>query len=432
MTASILSNGRHSGAFGMAGGSAGMPGINRVERADGTVELLDHIAFRRHAPRRRLRHRNPRRRRLRDPTLDRVAGGGVGGADDVQLGSSPVQRSRMPRCCASPIGDERAAGVEPATGRGCASGRASRPRGSAARSGGSRARPRAAPWCTGAAGARGSARSAELDDATEVHHRDAVGDVPRQAEVVRDDEDRDTGLVDQTAHAASGSRRAPTRRGSTPARRRRATAGSSTIAPAITTRCRCPPETSCGYSPTNRSGGRSPDRDERARDERFLVAPRLCARAVPRRRPRRSSAAGSSAPVGSWNTICTRLRYPRRRHRAEPRIGSPSNRTSPCTGRSRPMIVRASVVLPQPDSPTSASTSPSRTSRSTPSTARAGACRRRRRPLAPKCTWRSRTSSRGARRRLRRRFGPDAGHSTPLHLARADLHARGAATGSGG
>ncbi len=44
MTASILSNGRHAGAFGAAGGSAGAPGINRVERADGRVEALDHIA----------------------------------------------------------------------------------------------------------------------------------------------------------------------------------------------------------------------------------------------------------------------------------------------------------------------------------------------------------------------------------------------------
>ena len=43
MTASILSNGRHHGAFGMAGGSAGQPGINRVERADGRREALDHI-----------------------------------------------------------------------------------------------------------------------------------------------------------------------------------------------------------------------------------------------------------------------------------------------------------------------------------------------------------------------------------------------------
>jgi 5-oxoprolinase (ATP-hydrolysing) len=43
MTASILSNGRVRGAFGMAGGLPGMPGINRVERADGSVERLGHI-----------------------------------------------------------------------------------------------------------------------------------------------------------------------------------------------------------------------------------------------------------------------------------------------------------------------------------------------------------------------------------------------------
>jgi 5-oxoprolinase (ATP-hydrolysing) len=44
MTASILSNGRHAGAFGVAGGSPGKPGVNRVERGDGRVEALDHIA----------------------------------------------------------------------------------------------------------------------------------------------------------------------------------------------------------------------------------------------------------------------------------------------------------------------------------------------------------------------------------------------------
>jgi 5-oxoprolinase (ATP-hydrolysing) len=43
MTASILSNGRRHGAFGMAGGSAGLPGINRVERVDGRIETLGHI-----------------------------------------------------------------------------------------------------------------------------------------------------------------------------------------------------------------------------------------------------------------------------------------------------------------------------------------------------------------------------------------------------
>jgi 5-oxoprolinase (ATP-hydrolysing) len=44
MTASILSNGRHAGAFGMAGGQPGTPGANHVQRADGRVEALDHIA----------------------------------------------------------------------------------------------------------------------------------------------------------------------------------------------------------------------------------------------------------------------------------------------------------------------------------------------------------------------------------------------------
>jgi len=43
MTAGILSNGRRNGAFGMAGGEAGAPGINRVLRTDGSVETLDHI-----------------------------------------------------------------------------------------------------------------------------------------------------------------------------------------------------------------------------------------------------------------------------------------------------------------------------------------------------------------------------------------------------
>ena len=43
MTASILSNGRKVPSFGMAGGQPGQVGINRVVRADGTVEALQHI-----------------------------------------------------------------------------------------------------------------------------------------------------------------------------------------------------------------------------------------------------------------------------------------------------------------------------------------------------------------------------------------------------
>jgi 5-oxoprolinase (ATP-hydrolysing) len=43
MTASILSNSRRYGPFGMAGGQPGQVGLNRVVRADGSVEQLEHI-----------------------------------------------------------------------------------------------------------------------------------------------------------------------------------------------------------------------------------------------------------------------------------------------------------------------------------------------------------------------------------------------------
>ncbi len=43
MTASILSNGRSRGAFGLDGGGEGAPGENCVERADGRIERLDYI-----------------------------------------------------------------------------------------------------------------------------------------------------------------------------------------------------------------------------------------------------------------------------------------------------------------------------------------------------------------------------------------------------
>ena len=43
MTASILSNGRKFGAFGMAGGMPGEVGLNRIVRANACVETLGHI-----------------------------------------------------------------------------------------------------------------------------------------------------------------------------------------------------------------------------------------------------------------------------------------------------------------------------------------------------------------------------------------------------
>jgi 5-oxoprolinase (ATP-hydrolysing) len=45
MTASILSNSRRHGPFGMAGGAPGQVGINRVVRASGAIEALDHIGM---------------------------------------------------------------------------------------------------------------------------------------------------------------------------------------------------------------------------------------------------------------------------------------------------------------------------------------------------------------------------------------------------
>jgi len=50
MTAGILSNGRKHPAFGLAGGGAGATGLNRVVRADGAVEVLDHIGQTQMAP----------------------------------------------------------------------------------------------------------------------------------------------------------------------------------------------------------------------------------------------------------------------------------------------------------------------------------------------------------------------------------------------
>ena len=66
MTASILSNGRHSGAFGIAGGAAGLPGINRVERADGTGRPPRPHRQRRDGAGRRVRDRDAGWRGMRE------------------------------------------------------------------------------------------------------------------------------------------------------------------------------------------------------------------------------------------------------------------------------------------------------------------------------------------------------------------------------
>jgi hypothetical protein len=65
---------------------------------------------------------------------------------------------------------------------------------------------------------------------------------------------------------------------------------------------------------------------------------------------------GFSAPDGSWKIICTRRRSARSRDPCAP--ARPRRRSLPWASGSSPMIERMSVVLPQPDSPTSATTSP--------------------------------------------------------------------------
>ena len=78
---------------------------------------------------------------------------------------------------------------------------------------------------------------------------------------------------------------------------------------------------------------------------------------------------GLSDAYGSWKTICISRRSGRRRRVPRFWIGVPWKTISPAVGSSSRTIVRPSVDLPQPDSPTSPSVSPSLTAKLTSSTA---------------------------------------------------------------
>jgi len=73
MTASILSNGRLVPSFGLADGQPGALGINRVERASGTVETLKHIGSAEMQPGDVF-------------VVETPGGGGYGSARDTDLG----------------------------------------------------------------------------------------------------------------------------------------------------------------------------------------------------------------------------------------------------------------------------------------------------------------------------------------------------------
>ena len=84
-----------------------------------------------------------------------------------------------------------------------------------------------------------------LDDLAGVHHEHVVGDVARAREIVRDVEEGEAGFS-LSSRSGSGCRSGSRRRASSRlvGEHHR---GSTASARAIATRCRCPPDSSCGY-----------------------------------------------------------------------------------------------------------------------------------------------------------------------------------------
>ena len=77
---------------------------------------------------------------------------------------------------------------------------------------------------------------------------------------------------------------------------------------------------------------------------------------------------------GFWNTICTVRRSALRVAASAPATSSPARRSRPAVGRSSIVTWRASVLLPQPDSPTTARVRPAASENDTASSARTVAC----------------------------------------------------------
>ena len=113
---------------------------------------------------------------------------------------------------------------------------------------------------------------------------------------------------------------------------------------------------------------------------------------------------GFSDEYGSWKIICISRRSALSSAPLMLAISRPSNVIEPLVGSIRRISSRAVVDLPQPDSPTMPSVSPSRTSRSMPSTAcTAPTCCVKITPLViGKCLTRSRTSQQVAQASVHR------------------------------
>src|SRR5260370_1222354 len=83
----------------------------------------------------------------------------------------------------------------------------------------------------------------------------------------------------------------------------------------------------------------------------------------------RAARAGAGEANGSWNTICIARRCGRSSDLLRWVMSVPSIRMLPPVGSTKRSTLRATVDLPQPDSPTSPSVSPTPTEKLMPSTA---------------------------------------------------------------
>ena len=295
------------------------------------------------------------------------AGAYVALASPVSGGLTRWQAAAWPGPAASSCGSIRRQ-TSMRAGSACGSGsRAAERSGSARRRGPPRAAPEAGPrhrdrghqaLGVGVPGAGVEALLVgDLDDLAEVHHRDPVGDVLHDAEVVRDEQvgqaelglqvlqqvddlrlDRDVERADRLVADDELGVRARARG-----------------------RCRCAgagrPRTRAGSA---RRGAASPTTSSSSRTRR------LCSARVPERCTTIGSAMmsptvirGLSEPYGSWKMICISRRSARSRSgpaRQALAVEADACRRSARSGDS----MRPVVDLPQPDSPTSPSVSPRR------------------------------------------------------------------------
>ena len=211
-------------------------------------------------------------------------------------------------------------------------------------------------------------RRAELHQPAQVEHGDPVRDVAHDAEVVRDEEERDAALRLQLDEEVEDRRlhRDVERRGRlvaddelrrrprTRARSRRAASARRRAATGFCVSVRSESRTLSVSSSIRFSAGAP------LRPASFLSE---------RRRIRRTEWRRFSAESGFWNTIWSARSSSVERCWKRGASAVPSSSTTPLDGSTIPSSARASVVLPLPDSPTRPSVSPAQISPETPASA---------------------------------------------------------------